>query len=196
MKTVLDLIAEFGALNDAKMRTGSNLSPGDEERWAELKAFYELSMTQEGLDLIRSTPPIGAADIRERLNDRERIRVPTDAAVVFQHARQHFTGRVVNLSRGGLFLASERLFEIGACLEICLSEIGRDTEELFEVRGKVAWPSSIFHEGWGSTSSIPPRALWRSSIPTSSRPSPTISPGFGRIPSRQFPTSSKARCPR
>jgi len=139
MKTVLDLIAEFGALNDAKMRTGSNLPPGDEERWAELKAFYELSMHQDGLELDRNAPQITAADIRKRLHDRERIRVPTDAPVVFQHTGDHFTGRVVNLSRRGLFLASERIFEAGACLEICLSQIDRDTEDLFEVEGEVAW---------------------------------------------------------
>ena len=139
MKTVLDLIAEFGALNDAKMRTGSNLPPGDEERWAELKRFYELSMHQDGLELDRNAPQITAADIRQRLHDRERIRVPTGTAVVFQHAGEHFTGHVVNLSRSGLFLASERLFEVGACLEICLSQIDRDTEDLFEVQGEVAW---------------------------------------------------------
>lgn len=139
MKTVLDLIAEFGALNDAKMRTGGNLPPGDEERWVELKAFYQLSMSQEGLNLDRNSPPITAADIREHLKDRERIRVPTDATVVFRNEGEYFTGRVVNLSRGGLFLASERLFEIGARLEIYLAQIGRDTEELFEVKGDVAW---------------------------------------------------------
>ncbi len=55
MKTVLDLIAEFGALNDAKMRTGGNLPQGDEERWVELKAFYQLSMSQDGLNLDRKT---------------------------------------------------------------------------------------------------------------------------------------------
>jgi Tfp pilus assembly protein PilZ len=139
MKTVLDLIAEFGALNDAKMRTGSNLSPEADKRWAELKAFYELSMHQDGLELDRSQPPISAADIRQRLLDRERIRVPTDASVVFQHAGEHFTGRVVNLSRSGLFLGSERLLETGAHLVICLSQIDRDTDDLFEVQGQVAW---------------------------------------------------------
>jgi uncharacterized protein (TIGR02266 family) len=139
MKTVLDLIAEFGALNDAMMRTGGNLPPADKKRWAELKAFYELSMQQEGLDLDRDAPPITAAQIRERLHDRERIRVPMDASVAFQHADEHFTGRVINLSRTGLFLASSRLFENGARLEIYLSQIGRDTEELFEVKGEVAW---------------------------------------------------------
>ena len=137
MKTVLDLIAEFGALNDAKMRTGSNLPPGDEERWAELKAFYELSMRQAGLELERNAPPITAADIRERLVDRERIRVPTDAPVVFRLGGEHLTGRVVNLSRSGLFLASERLFEAGARIEICLAQI--DQEELFDVQAEVAW---------------------------------------------------------
>ena len=138
MKTVLDLIAEFGALNDAKMRTGANLAPRDEERWAELKAFYELSMRQAGLDLERKAPRFTSVDIRKRLVDRERIRVPTDAPVVFQHGGEHLTGRVVNLSRSGLFLASERLFDVGAFLEICLTSIDRE-EELFDLRGEVAW---------------------------------------------------------
>lgn len=139
MKTVLDLIAEFGALNDAKMHTGSNLSPEDDKRWAELKKFYELSMSQDGLHLDREAPPITADEIRKHLNDRERIRVPIDASVVLRHAGEHLTGRVVNLSRSGLFVASERLFEAGARIEICLPQVSRDTKELFEVRGEVAW---------------------------------------------------------
>lgn len=36
-------------------------------------------------------------------------------------------------------MASERLFGVGARLEICLTQIGRDTEELLEVKSDVAW---------------------------------------------------------
>ena len=100
MKTVLSLIGEFGALNDAKVRTGGKLPPEDEKRWAELKAFYEVLMAQTGLDLDREDSPITASDIREQLTDRDRIRVPVEVPVVFQDGEEHHSGKVVNLSRG------------------------------------------------------------------------------------------------
>jgi uncharacterized protein (TIGR02266 family) len=139
MKTVLDLICEFAALNDAKMRIGGNLPPEDEKRWTELKAFYGVLMSQDGLPLDRETPPITARDIREQMRDRERIRVPMNVPVVFQHNREHHTGRVVNLSRGGLFIASEFLLEVGALLTVYLSQIGSGSEDLLEIRGDIVW---------------------------------------------------------
>ena len=44
MKTILDLIGEFSALNDAKVVCGGELPPESEKRWAELKSFYDLLM--------------------------------------------------------------------------------------------------------------------------------------------------------
>ena len=139
MKTVLNLIGEFGALNDAKVRTGGSLPPEDEKRWAELKAFYEVLMAQSGLDLDREAPPITASDIREQLTDRERIRVPVEVPVVFQQGKQHHSGKIVNLSRGGTFIASEYLPEVGSHLTVYIPQVGSTSEEVLEIESEVGW---------------------------------------------------------
>ena len=139
MKTVLNLIGEFGALNDAKVRNGGTLPPEDEKRWAELKAFYEVLMAQSGLDLDREAPPITASDIREQLTDRERIRVPVEVPVVFQQGKQHHSGKVVNLSRGGTFIASEHLPEVGSHLTVYIPQVGSTSEEVLEIESEVVW---------------------------------------------------------
>ena len=128
MKTVLDLISEFGALNDTKLRSGGSLPPEDEGRWAELKTFYELMMSREGLPLPQETPRFSAGDIRERLGDRERIRVPVETPIVFEHQ-----------SRGGVFVASEILVDAGSLLTLYLAGIGGDEEDLLEATGEVVW---------------------------------------------------------
>ncbi|HLE21819.1 MAG TPA: hypothetical protein VJB88_11930, partial [Vicinamibacteria bacterium] len=76
MATVLDLISEFGSLNDTKLRSGGSLPSEEEERWTELKTFYELLMSREGLPLPLEMPRFSADDIRVCLRDRDRIRVP------------------------------------------------------------------------------------------------------------------------
>jgi len=139
MKTVLSLISEFGALNDAMMRTGGNLAPEDEKRWRELKAFYQVLMSQTGLEIDREVPLITADDIRDNLTDRERIRVPVEVPVVFEHDGAYLGGRVVNLSRGGLFIASETLLKVESQVTVYLSQIGPSSEGLLEIRGVVAW---------------------------------------------------------
>ncbi len=139
MKTVLDLISEFGALNDTKLRSGGSLPPEDEGRWAELKTFYELMMSREGLPLPQEAPRFSAGDIRERLGDRERIRVPVETPIVFEHQSRFHTARVVNLSRGGVFVASEILVDAGSLLTLYLAGIGGDEEDLLEATGEVVW---------------------------------------------------------
>lgn len=139
MKTVLGLIGEFGALHDAKMRTGGSLPPEDEERWAELKAFYEVLMAQTGLDLHREASPITTNDIREQLTDRERIRVPVEVPVVFQEGKKHHSGKVVNLSRGGIFVATDHLSDVGAHLTVYIPQVGSTSEEVLEIESEVVW---------------------------------------------------------
>ncbi len=139
MKTVLDLIGEFGALHDAKVRSGGSLPPEDEKRWAELKAFYQVLMAQTGLELDREAPPITASDLREQLTDRERIRVPVDVPVVFQHGKQHHSGKVVNLSRGGIFIASEHLLDVGSVFAVYIPQVGNTSEEVLEIDSEVMW---------------------------------------------------------
>ena len=62
MKTVLNLIGEFGALHDAKVRSGGSLPPEDEKRWAELKAVLP---SLDGSDWTRAGPR-GSSDYGER----------------------------------------------------------------------------------------------------------------------------------
>ena len=63
MKTLLHLIQEWADLSEAKTLAGGVLPPDDEARWNELREFYELLMTQDGL----SANPVArhsAAEIR------------------------------------------------------------------------------------------------------------------------------------
>ena len=139
MSTVLDLISQFGTLNDTKLRTGGNLPPADEERWTELKKFYELLMSREGLPAPRELPRFSAEDIRACLSERERIRVPVETPIVFEHEGRHHTARVVNLSKSGVFVASETLLDNGSILTVYLASIGGLEEDLLETKGEVAW---------------------------------------------------------
>ena len=139
MSTVLDLIGEFGALNDTKLRTGGSLPPEREARWTELKKFYELLMSREDLPAPSELPRFSAEDIRACLSDRDRIRVPLETPIVFEHQGTHYTARVVNLSKSGVFIASETLLEVGATLTLYLASIGGRQSELLETKGQVVW---------------------------------------------------------
>jgi uncharacterized protein (TIGR02266 family) len=139
MSTVLDLIGEFGTLNDTKLRAGGSLPPEDEARWTELKRFYELLMSREGLPSAGDMPRFTAEDIRACLSDRERIRVPVEAPIVFEHEGRHHTARVVNLSKSGVFIASESLLPTGSKLTLYLASIVGREQDLLEAKGEVAW---------------------------------------------------------
>jgi Tfp pilus assembly protein PilZ len=139
MKTVLDLLREFGALNDAKNHRGGSLPPEDERRWAELKTFYNQLMSQSGLAMDPGIPEFSVSDIRDQVTAWERLRVPVEIYVVLHYQGETHTARVVNLSRGGAFLASETLFEIGSPLTLYLSKIGSRYEDRVEMKGEVAW---------------------------------------------------------
>ena len=139
MYTVLDLIGEFGSLNDTKLRAGGNLPPEAEKRWTELKKFYELLMTHEPLAANREAKRFSAEDIRTCLTNRDRIRVPLETPIVFEHEGRHHTARVVNLSKSGVFVASETLLEPGSSLTLFLAGIFGGEEVPLETKGEVAW---------------------------------------------------------
>ena len=138
MKTVLDLLREFGALNDAKIHCGGSLSPEDESRWAELKVFYDLLMSQKGLALDPGVPTFSASKIRDRVTVREGLRVRVEIYAVIYYQGEHHTARVVNLGRRGVFLASEVLFEVGSRLAVNLVNVG-SKKDLLELKGEVVW---------------------------------------------------------
>ena len=139
MKTVLDLVGEFAALNDQKVHCGGKLPPDAERRWSELKGFYDLLTANNGIARRPVSRYFSALDIRRRVKDRQRLRVPTDLYVVVKSGEEFFAGQVMNVSRGGAFLSAETIFPVEAKLVLFLANpYGGDTA-LFETEGKVAW---------------------------------------------------------
>ena len=138
MSTVLDLIGEFGVLSDQKIRCGGELNAAAEERWKDLKAFFDTLMSQPGLPQ-RTPPPFAANEIRRSLT--ERIRVPTaEGYAILRHEDGCHQARVVNLSRGGVFLGGRNLLPIGAQPTLYLAGIhGNFEDEVLESRGEVIW---------------------------------------------------------
>lgn len=138
MRTVLDLIREFGALNDAKVRRGGTLAAPDEERWQELKKFYDLLMSQKGL-LVDATPAHSKTTIQTYVTDRARLRVPAKIYVVLRHDDIWYAARVVNLSGSGVFLASQALFETGTRVGLYLANADGINEDILEIEAEVIW---------------------------------------------------------
>lgn len=141
VKTVLDLLQKYGDLNDAKIRGGGKLLPEDEERWEELKVVYDLLMFHSVLASENASAQFAPAEIRETLADETRIRVPVEAYAMVEHEGGAFDANVVNLSRGGVFLASDTLREAGSRLTIYLVGLceGDDPGDVLELTGEVVW---------------------------------------------------------
>jgi hypothetical protein len=144
-KNVLDLLQEYASLNDNKTVRGGNLSPEGENRWAELKSFYDLLMEQKGLPTVvrwRYTH----VDIREAVVPRARLRVRTEIEIVVLCEKQYHFTRVVNLSCGGVLLAASTPFEPGARLKLYLTAISA----VDMTDGEVVWSaeSGSFDKIW------------------------------------------------
>lgn len=139
MKTVLDLIAEFATLNDAKIRRGGRLSLEEERRFAQLKDFYDLLMTRTGLATRPVTRRFSAQDVLSKIPARERLRVPIETEMIFSAEGEYHAGVAVNVSRGGLFLSANRLFPIDSTVTVFLSSPGGGDTALIETPAKVVW---------------------------------------------------------
>lgn len=137
MKTLLDLIQEFAALNEAKTAAGGVLPPEDERRWRELLDFYDLLMEQDGLcsqPAARHT----ASEIRTAISTRGRLRVRTSLEIVVLKDDEVHFARVGNLSCGGVLLLSDAGFATGTDLMLHLANVSRGAEVL-PTRGEVVW---------------------------------------------------------
>jgi hypothetical protein len=137
MKTLLDVMQEYAALNDAKTLGGGVLPRADEERWAELKEFYDLLMAQEGL----SDRPAGrftADDIRQTVTTRARLRVNTDMEIVVVQKATVDRAHVGNLSCGGVLLLCDTPFGKGGSLTLHLTNIARGAG-ILPADSEVAW---------------------------------------------------------
>ena len=124
MRTLLDLIQEYAVLNDAKTLAGGILPPAEEERWGELKSFYDLLMAQQGLHS-RPASRFTAADIRKTVTARNRLRVRTDLEIAVVKNGTVERARVNNLSHGGVLLFCDTAFGKGDGLTLHLTNIAR-----------------------------------------------------------------------
>jgi len=152
MKTILDLIAEFAVLNDAKVRRGGKLDPDGERRFSELKDFYDLLMAHTGLAPRRVTRRFSAEDVLAKVTARERLRVPLETEIIFASMGEFHAGLAVNVSRGGLFLSARQILPVETPITVYLSSPDTIDHALIETPAKVAWVT----ERGISTSLLPP----------------------------------------
>ncbi len=137
MRTLLDLIQEFAVLNETKTLAKGVLPPSEEQRWRELKEFYDLLMSQRGYcnqPASRFTP----TQIRETVSARFRLRVVTDMEVIVEHNSSFVSAQIGNISCGGVLLRCDSSMEVGAQLTLHLTDIAR-SEGLLVTRGEVVW---------------------------------------------------------
>jgi hypothetical protein len=154
VNTVLDLLREYGALSDTKVRRGGTLAPPDEKRWVELNAFFDVLMSQSGLHVEGEKPRFTAGEIREYLEDRNRVRVPASGCAILHYEGACLRARLVNLSRGGAFLAAETLLDIGSRANVFLAGVHGNFDEVLELDGEVTWQNE-----WGVSEADLPRGM-------------------------------------
>jgi hypothetical protein len=152
LKTVLDLVAEFAALNDTKVQHGGMLDARQERRFTELKAFYDLLMAHTGLSPRRVSRRFSAEDVIAKVKTRQRLRVPLETEIVFSTEGEFHAGLAVNVSRGGLFLSAREILPVHSPITIYLSSPEAVDEALVEAPAKVVWAT----ERGISTSLLPP----------------------------------------
>jgi Tfp pilus assembly protein PilZ len=139
MKTILDLIAEFAVLNDAKVRHAGTLSETEELRFRELKGFYDLIMANTGVAPRNVTRRFSAEDVLHKVTARERLRVPIETEMIFEAGGELNAGLVVNLSRGGIFLSARQLLPIETRMTMYLATPDASDYALIETPARVVW---------------------------------------------------------
>jgi hypothetical protein len=137
VKTLLDLIQEFATLNEAKTLGRGSLPRAQESRWSELKRFYDMLMAQNGLAR-EPASPFSAAQIRERVATRGRLRVQTDLEIVVAQGAEYHRARVGNISRGGVMLHCDHDFDVGSGVTLHMANVAREAGVL-PAEGRVAW---------------------------------------------------------
>lgn len=139
MRTLLDLIQEYASLYEARTLARKPLPGPQETRLLELKRFYDMLMAQDGVAR-RPASPFSAAEIRERVAARARLRVQTDLEIVVAQDSEYHRARVGNLSRGGVLLYCDQGFEVDSILTLHMANVARD-ESVLPTEGRVAWRS-------------------------------------------------------
>lgn len=137
MTTLLDLIQEWAALNEAKTEAGGVLPPEQEARWNDLREFYDRLMEQDGL-CAQPVARYSARDIRRKVSRRSRLRVRTDLEIVVTKDDEVHFARVANLSCGGVLLLSDSGFDVGSEVLLHLANVSRGAE-VMPTAGTVVW---------------------------------------------------------
>ncbi|HSF16712.1 MAG TPA: PilZ domain-containing protein [Vicinamibacteria bacterium] len=141
MKTVLDLIGEYARLNDAKIRRGGHLVPSSEKRWEELKSFYDLLMSHTSLAGGSVNRWSSAIDVLIKVDARERLRVPVEREFPFEVDGELHKGFAVNISLGGIYVASSHRAPAGKRVSLYLAQNDARGQAPVETRGVVVWVS-------------------------------------------------------
>ena len=131
VQRLLPLVREYGRLE--KKRTQEAVTPGEFERWSELRTRLEKSFPQG------ARPPGG-----ER---RQSLRLPTRMLVEYSSQGELERALIRNISRGGLFIATDQLAEVGSSITL-LIRVG-DDGEVMELPAEVA--SAGVSDGHGQT---------------------------------------------
>ena len=152
MKTVLDLIGEFAVLHDAKVMWGGKLPNEAEQRWEELRDFYDLLMSKSGVGPRPVTRQFTAKDIEEKVTSRERLRVPLEMDMIFRAGEEFHAAKGVNVSRGGLYLSSPLVLPVNSTVTVYLASSDITHESLLEAPGEVVWAT----EEGRDEASVPP----------------------------------------
>jgi hypothetical protein len=139
MKSELQLVREFSELHEAKIDSWGTLPVAAEKRFQELKRFYDDLMWRRANDRIPADDRYETAEIRNGIPLRARLRIPAEMTAFFCHDEGYAPARSSNLSRGGLFLASEVTLSRGDRLTVYMPNLGRGYESLFETTADVVW---------------------------------------------------------
>jgi Tfp pilus assembly protein PilZ len=150
VKSLLDLTEEFATLNNAKILFGGQLASQSETRWEELKGFYDALMGHTALNepSLRHFP---VEEIKNKIQSRTRLRVQTELGITIKHDSRYHSAQAMNVSCGGLLVATQKAIEVGSPLTLCLSSIGNG----LVVDGQVIWsserrtPESSFQDKMG-----------------------------------------------
>jgi uncharacterized protein (TIGR02266 family) len=104
-----------------RRRDGEGLTTAEYERWMELKRLLSRRFNPEVSD--------------ERADERRSVRIPTRLMATFRDEAELRSSLMSNLSRGGVFIKTDRPLEIGESLElrIDLAESGESLDVPVEV---------------------------------------------------------------
>jgi len=123
IQELLPLVREYGRLE--KKRTQEAVTPSEFERWAELRDRLEHKFPQ-------GQRPAGG----ER---RQTLRLPTRMLVEYQTQGALESALIRNISRGGLFIATDRPAPVGSQITLLVRVgAGRTTELPAEVASTAA----------------------------------------------------------